>query len=87
MDGVCFSEKYKSGMIQGDWAPYVVVFANEPPILSAMSKDRWQIYEIIEGRLETWKEEPFEAESRIRVVDVYKAVDGAVGAAGTGGKV
>jgi len=40
-----FSGKYEGGMVCGN-CPHVFVFANEPPDLSKMSRDRWMIHQI-----------------------------------------
>lgn len=44
-DGIFFSGKYESGTVIFA-TPIVIVFANFPPDESALSSDRWQIYEI-----------------------------------------
>ncbi len=41
-DGMFFSPKYESGMCVYNH-PHVLVFANEPPDLSMLSKDRWVV--------------------------------------------
>ncbi len=41
-DGMFFSPKYESGMCVYN-CPHVMVFANEPPDLSMLSKDRWVV--------------------------------------------
>ncbi len=41
-DGMFFSPKYESGMCLYN-APHVLVFANEEPDLSQLSKDRWVV--------------------------------------------
>ena len=40
-----YSGKYEGGMINGN-PPHLIVFANEPPDISKMSKDRWMIFHI-----------------------------------------
>lgn len=40
-----YSGKYEGGMICGN-CPHVFVFANEPPDVDKMSKDRWVVYKI-----------------------------------------
>lgn len=44
-DGLFFSGKYESGQVLMDF-PHVFIFANEPPNLHKMSKDRWNIIEL-----------------------------------------
>lgn len=41
-----YSGKYEGGMIDGN-SPHVIIFSNEKPDVSKMSKDRWQIFEIL----------------------------------------
>jgi len=61
-NGSITSTKYSGKTIDFD-PPHVVVFANFPPIVSTMSKDRWQIWEIFQDK--TWKKiSTGEAESR-----------------------
>jgi hypothetical protein len=40
-----YSGKYEGGMINGN-SPHLIIFANEPPDVSKVSRDRWRIYEI-----------------------------------------
>jgi len=53
-NGKFFSGKYESGMVRFN-KPHVVVFANAPPDVTAMSLDRWVIEELsgINDPLET----------------------------------
>lgn len=44
-NGIFFSGKYEGKMIIYD-SPWVIVFANYPPELQAMSSDRWIVKEI-----------------------------------------
>lgn len=44
-NGMFFNTKYETGMVLYD-CPHVIVFANWPPDIHALSKDRWQIYTI-----------------------------------------
>lgn len=44
-NGMFFNTKYETGMVLYD-CPHVIIFANWPPNIDALSKDRWQIYEI-----------------------------------------
>lgn len=41
-NGIFFSNKYESGMIMFN-SPHVICFANFPPKVDALSKDRWNI--------------------------------------------
>ena len=41
-----FSGKYESTMVASCNPPHVVVFANQPPNRSFMSRDRWRVYRI-----------------------------------------
>ncbi len=47
-----YSGKYEGGMINGN-APHLIVFANEPPDISKMSGDRWEIFYINEKTYKT----------------------------------
>lgn len=47
-DGIFFSEKYESGMCLYN-EPHIIVFANWPPLESALSADRWVIKKIGEA--------------------------------------
>ena len=49
-NGMFFSGKYASRMVVMPFI-HVVVFSNEPPDTSKMSKDRWQVYRIVDKRL------------------------------------
>ena len=49
-----YSGKYEGGMINGN-APHLIVFANEPPDISKMSIDRWEIFHINEKTYKTDK--------------------------------
>lgn len=49
-----YSGKYEGGMINGN-APHLIVFANEPPDITKMSKDRWEIFHINEKTYKTEK--------------------------------
>ena len=51
-----FSGKYQSGMVASCNPPNVIVFANTPPKLTAMSSDRWLVKTINpeSQELETW---------------------------------
>lgn len=45
-NGCFFSGKYEGGMVVYN-SPHIVVFANEKPDVSTMSKDRWRIKKIV----------------------------------------
>lgn len=46
---MCFySGKYEGGMIIGN-SPHLFIFSNEVPDLSQLSKDRWNIFDIVEN--------------------------------------
>ena len=45
-NGIFFSTKYESGMVVFN-PPHIVVFANEEPDIDRMSKDRWNVVEIL----------------------------------------
>lgn len=45
-DGIFFSGKYESGMVQYN-IPHIFCFANFKPNIEKLSKDRWQIIELI----------------------------------------
>ncbi len=47
-----YSGKYEGGMINGN-APHLIVFANEPPDITKMSRDRWEIFHINEKTYKT----------------------------------
>lgn len=49
-----YSGKYEGGMINGN-PPHLIVFANEPPDISKMSKDRWEIHHIDDKTYKTDK--------------------------------
>lgn len=49
-NGMICNTKYETGTKLIN-SPHIIVFANQPPILSKFSKDRWEIYEIINGEL------------------------------------
>lgn len=44
-DGIFYNTKYESGMVIYDY-PHVIVFANEAPDYTKMSKDRWKVTSI-----------------------------------------
>lgn len=47
-NGVMFSAKYESSQLIFN-APHIVIFANYPPDITKLSKDRWEIYKINES--------------------------------------
>lgn len=49
-----YSGKYEGGMINGN-PPHLIVFANEPPDITKMSKDRWEIFHIDDKKFKTDK--------------------------------
>lgn len=49
-DGIFFSAKYESGMCLFN-SPHVLVFANFMPDITKLSKDRWQVFEIVDNTL------------------------------------
>lgn len=49
-NGVIYSGKYEGGKCVFR-SPKVICFANEPPQMEKLSKDRWCIYKILEGKL------------------------------------
>lgn len=46
-DGIFFSGKYEAGMVRFN-SPHIVVLANFPPKISALSADRWRIINVSE---------------------------------------
>lgn len=46
-NGIFFSGKYESGMVNSYGSPHVFVFANFEPEWEYFSQDRWKVYEII----------------------------------------
>lgn len=44
-DGLFFSPKYESTMVRFN-SPHVIVFANDPPELSKLSRDRWVVEDL-----------------------------------------
>lgn len=44
-NGFLYSGKYEGGKIHG-LAPHVIIFANSPPDMNQMSRDRWDIREV-----------------------------------------
>jgi len=56
-----YSGKYEGGMINGN-PPHLFVFANEPPDISKMSKDRWKVFHI---NKKTYKTTPISNENCI----------------------
>ena len=51
-DMLFFSGKYGSAMVNGP-PPHVMIFANEPPDVTKLSRDRWCIREIRDLQLVT----------------------------------
>jgi len=45
-NGFYFNGKYESKQVMGN-CPHVICFANSPPCMEMLSKDRWKITEII----------------------------------------
>lgn len=58
LDGSIFSPKYGSVVKTFD-PPHVVIFSNAPPDYTAMSKDRYVVYEIANDTLVSYEEERF----------------------------
>ena len=50
-NAIFFSGKYDSGMVASVLPPHVCVFANVPPEREYMSKDRWRVYQLVNGEL------------------------------------
>lgn len=44
-DGCIFSTKYESQNVQFN-SPHVIIFANQPPVIKALSEDRWKIIQM-----------------------------------------
>lgn len=53
-DMLFYSGKFEGGVVCGN-CPHLIVFANEPPDLNRMSKDRWKVFEIIDDQAHAWK--------------------------------
>lgn len=52
-----FSGKYEGGQVCGP-EPHVLIFANEPPQFDKLSEDRWQIFKIVDNKLNSdWTSE------------------------------
>lgn len=49
-NGMICNTKYETGVKLIN-SPHIIVFANEPPIKSKMSADRWEIYKIVDNEL------------------------------------
>lgn len=61
-DGIFFSGKYESAMVDGKLNPDVFVVSNSPPDVEMLSKDRWKIFEIDQNYVaheKPWKEYVF----------------------------
>lgn len=54
-DGIFYNTKYESGMVVFD-SPHVIIMANEKPVISKMSLDRWRIIRI-DGKPDNYEEE------------------------------
>jgi len=52
-NGKFFSPKYESSMVRFD-RPHIIIFANRPPELEMLSKDRWVIQELGKDEKNEW---------------------------------
>lgn len=48
-NGLIFNQKYETGSRRFN-SPHIIIFANEPPVITQLSLDRWKIFEIVEGQ-------------------------------------
>lgn len=49
-NGLFMSEKFESKFCRYN-RPWILAFSNQPPPVERMSKDRWKVYELVDGQL------------------------------------
>lgn len=70
-NGIFFNAKYESNMVMFN-NPHVVCFANYPPDYGRLSKDRWNVFEIVKGSLERSSLNDAETLSIDKLIDIMQ---------------
>lgn len=52
-----FDGKYESAMAHSFKKPHVLIFSNKAPKTSFFSEDRWQIFQIVDEKLQKWSKD------------------------------